>query len=1097
MFEGSTATFLLTDIEGSTQLWEREGDRMVSIVARHVEIIDEVVRRYGGIRPVEQGEGDSTVSVFDQASMAFSAAVEAQRALLGEGWAGGVDLRVRMAIHTGESRQRSPGFFVGRPLNRCARIRATAFGGQIVVSSAAVDAAAGALPDGIVLQDLGMHRLRDLAAAEQIWQVNGPDLPSEFPPLRSLDSVPNNLPMQLSTFVGRLAEVAQLEGLSDRRLVTLTGAGGSGKTRLALQAAAEQAPAVSSAWFVDLSSLSDGNDIAAHVASVLGVREVNDVDTLDLVVGRLADHDTLLVLDNCEHLIVEAGELVGKLLAGATRLRILATSREPLGLAGEVVLRVPSMRVPDRSDPDAESADAVRLFVERATEVAAGYVPNEAELASIITICERLDGIPLAIELAAARIRMMTAPAIAEALADRFRLLTRTTRGGLARQQTLRASIDWSYSLLTRPEQVVLDRLSTFVGPFTLEAAEAVGAGDDLDRYELLDIATSLIDKSLLIVEPGTPVTTHRLLESVRQYAEERLLDADGMQGARDAHLAHYRHLCQQAGPELEGGGQGHWVAALAAEFGNIDAAHAWAVEEGADDPDAAEAAWAMAGSLTFFFSTVGRFGDARRWFAGCESLPAAEPAIELAARWGATYLAFYAGDFARGLEIGVAGLELAHTAGDLRHEARLKSALGTLSYFSDLAGCEDELRAAVGLARQAHDDWCVTDATQLIAYTLLARSRITEGLARLDEVLPIVRRLGLPTLLCWDMLGRGWADLSRGRLTSATARLTELVNALGTAGDPNIVGQAHGWRAMSTAHGGDLVAASAEIDLAMGAALSAGATTAVVTLVIAGAVVIALEGDLEQLDEYVGAWEPTFDGQAPLASGLLATLAGLTAARSGATERARRELSTPEGASISGAQQVQRGSAMAYCLAVDNEPVKAASMAWNAAETADRLDLGIELADALRVLATAEATTGDDERAMRIWGATDSIDAELGLVICYLPCRDERVAAHQRLGARSDELAATGRAMGRRELMAWLARGRGERNRPSSGWDSLTPTEATVVDFVVQGLTNRLIGEKMFISADTVKTHLAHIYDKLGVRTRTEVAARSARHHP
>lgn len=1093
MFDGGPATFLLTDIEGSTQLWEREGDRMISIVERHVEIIDAIVQRHGGFRPVEQGEGDSTLSMFGRAEAAVAAAVEVQRALSAEVWDGGVDLRVRMALHTGEVRERSPGCFVGRPLNRCARIRATAHGGQIVMSSVTAEAASG-LPDGVAFLDLGLHRLRDLAEAEQILQLIGPDLQVEFPPLRSLDAVPNNLPVQLSTFVGRIAEVAQLEKLSGCRLVTLSGAGGSGKTRLALQAAAEQGPTVSSVWFVDLSSFPVGDDISALVASILGVREVNEVDMLDLVIQRLADHATLLVLDNCEHVLSESGELVTRLLAGVPRPRVLATSREPLGLPGEAVMRVPSMHVPDRADPDARSADAVRLFVERANEVVSGYEPDEDELSAIITICERLDGIPLAIELAAARVRMMTAQAVAEALEDRFRLLTRTTRGGLERQQTLRASIDWSYSLLDPSEQTVLDRLSTLVGPFTLEAAEAVGAGDDLDRYELLDVITSLIDKSLLIVEPGVPVTTHRLLESVRQYAEERLLAGGGMQVARNAHLAHYRAVCERAGPELEGPAQGHWVAVLAAEFGNLDAAHGWAVDEGGRDPAAAAAAWTMAGSLTFFFSTLARFGDARRWFTGCESVPADEPATELAARWGATYLAFYAGDFERGLDIGLAALELAQTAGNVRHEARLRSALGTLSYFSDLAGCEAELRTAVAMARRVHDDWCVADATQLIAYTLIARSRTDEGLARLDEVLPIVRRLGLPTLLSWDALGRGWADLSRGRLTTANAQLTETLTALGTTGDPNVAGQAHAWHAMSTAHSGDLTAARAEIDLAVGAALTSGASTALVTLAIAGALAATLAGDLDEIESHVAAWEPTFDGQAPLASDTLRTLVALTAARSGATDRARSELSAFPAAPLSTAQQIQRLCVDAYCSLVENEPVQAAATAWAAAEAADQLDLAIELSAALSVLAAAEASCGDDDRAMRIWSAVDAIDASVGLECGYLPCRDERVAARQRLGDRADELTAVGRAMTRRDLMAWLSRGRGVRNRPSSGWESLTPTETTVVDLVVQGFTNRVIGERMFISPDTVKTHLAHIYDKLGVRTRTEVAALAAR---
>jgi class 3 adenylate cyclase len=485
---------LLTDIEGSSRLWEASSRDMAGAVARHYELLDQAATAHAGVRPVEQGEGDSVVAAFSLASDAVAAALDAQRALQGEPWPAATPVRVRMAVHTGEAELRDRGNYFGPAVIRCARLRSLAYGGQVLVSAATADLVAGRLPDGAWLVDRGLQRLKDLSRPERVWELCHPELVGRFGPLRSLDRLPHNLPVQLTAFVGRSAELAELRGLlSSGRLLTLNGVGGCGKTRLALQLAAAAADQYGGGvWLVELAAVSEPERVPAAVATALGERDQAG-DLMELLADRLGGAAVLVVLDNCEHLLGPVAALVDVLLRRCPALTVIATSREPLGVPGETGWRVPTLSRPARSGLVTLEGllryDAVRLFVERAAHARPDFALTVDNAAAVAQICDRLDGIPLALELAAARVRGLSVGALAAALDDRFRLLTGGARTVLARQRTLQASVDWSYELLGQAEQALFCRLAIFAGSFDLDAAAAVAAGPALPPGDVPGLA--------------------------------------------------------------------------------------------------------------------------------------------------------------------------------------------------------------------------------------------------------------------------------------------------------------------------------------------------------------------------------------------------------------------------------------------------------------------------------------------------------------------------------------------------------------------------------------------------------------------------------
>jgi len=580
-----TVTFLFTDIEGSTKLAQQHPDEMPVLLARHNEILNDAIQKQNGY--VFQIVGDSFAVAFHSASDALNATLNAQRLLQNEAWIP-APIKVRMGIHTGAAQINDDNQYSGyATLASTQRIMSAGHGGQILLSGATRELVRDVLPENTELLDVGEKRLKDLLRPEHLYQLNILELPSTFPPLKTLDVFLNNLPTQLTTFIGRENEIAEVkQELESHRLVTLTGSGGTGKTRLSLQVAAELLEKFDhGVWFVELAPLTDSDLIPQTILSAIGVQEQQSKTPLEVLKEYLHEKQTLIVLDNCEHLVSASAEVVNMLLNAAPKLKVLASSREALGVKGEVAYPVPSLSLPDvKYLPTIEQLsqyEAVRLFIDRALLVAPHFVVDKDNAPHIAQICYRLDGIPLAIELAVARIKMLSVEQISKRLDDRFRLLTGGARTALPRQQTLRALIDWSYDILSEKERLLLQRLSVFAGGWTLEAVEEICAGDSIESFDVLDLLTQLVNKSLVVViaeGSQSGETRYRMLETIRQYAREKLLEAGGSEVIRDKHLAYFVKLAEQAEPELYRSDELFWMNKLDDELDNFRMAVEWAL---------------------------------------------------------------------------------------------------------------------------------------------------------------------------------------------------------------------------------------------------------------------------------------------------------------------------------------------------------------------------------------------------------------------------------------------------------------------------------------------------------------------------------------
>ena len=608
-----TVTFLFTDIEGSTSLLQRIGDRRYAeVLAEHQRLLRDAFAKGNGQEIDTQG--DAFLVAFSRARDAVATAVAAQLTLMKHPWPDGASLRVRMGLHTGEPLSGGTGY-VGIDVHRAARIAAAGHGGQILVSDVTHSLVARDLPEGVSLRDLGEHRFKDLIHTHHLFQVMATDLLADFPPIRSLDVLPNNLPRQLTSFIGREKEIAEVKRLfSTAYLVTLTGSGGAGKTRLALQVVADMVEGYpDGVWLAALAPIADPALVPKTVATAVGVPEQPGRDMTDTLLDALRPKALLLVLDNCEHLLAACRDLAAALLRTCPHLRILATSREGLGMPGETLWRVPSLSVPEdirHPLPPEELVlyDAVRLFVDRAVAITPSFAVTYETAPAVARVCQRLDGIPLAIELAAARVKVLAVEQIAARLDDRFRLLTGGSQLVLPRHQTLRGAIDWSYNLLLESERVLLRRLSVFAGGWTLEAAESVCAGGSVEAAAILDLLTSLVDKSLVLAETKRGEARYRLLETVRQYGNDRLQEAAELTDLQRWHFDWYLGLAERAEPELGGPHEDVWGERLEEEHANLRSALEWGMTQDVNG----EPVLRLAGALGYFWNRRAHVSEGR-----------------------------------------------------------------------------------------------------------------------------------------------------------------------------------------------------------------------------------------------------------------------------------------------------------------------------------------------------------------------------------------------------------------------------------------------------------------------------------------------------
>lgn len=622
-----TVTFLFTDIEGSTSLWEQFPQAMHTALACHDELLRRAIAGHNGT--VFKTIGDAFCAVFPSAQLAVQAALESQFLLQDELPPAPI-IKVRMALNTGIAEHRDNDYF-GQPLNRVARLLSVAHGGQVLLSQSTVELVRDQLPAPITLVDLGSHKLRDLSRPETIFQLGHPRLPSEFPRLTSLNNSSTNLPAQTTSFIGREQEISEIKKLlTTTRLLTLTGPGGAGKTRLSLQVAADMQDQFSDGiWFIELAPLSDPALVPQAVAQAMNFPEEGGRSLIQTLIANIGSRKILLMLDNCEHLLHACAELSSALLRSCSNIKILTSSREGMSIAGETLYRIPPLSRPDLSRQLTPQTllqyEAVKLFVERASAVAPAFNVTRQNAPALAQVCHRLDGIPLAIELAAARVRALSIEAIATRLDDRFRLLTGGSRTALPRQQTLRALIDWSYDLLNDQEKTLLRRLSVFAGGWSLEAAEAVCAGNPVEEWELLDFLTSLVDKSLVIYEETEGTARYRLLETVRQYSRDRLAEFDETGNTKRLFRTFFLKLAEEAMPQLQGPDAATWLNSLQTENDNLRAAF----DDCIAALDGGEQSLRLSASLMRFWEIRGYFAEGRERLTAALAHPDAQGRTE------------------------------------------------------------------------------------------------------------------------------------------------------------------------------------------------------------------------------------------------------------------------------------------------------------------------------------------------------------------------------------------------------------------------------------------------------------------------------------
>jgi predicted ATPase/class 3 adenylate cyclase/DNA-binding CsgD family transcriptional regulator len=1071
------ATLLLADVEGSTRLWESQSIQMTAAVARLDEVLTEVVGQHRGVRPVEQGEGDSFVVAFARASDAVACALQLQLAPL-------APLRLRVGVHTGEVQLRDEGNYMGPTINRTARLRDLAHGGQTVLSGVTYEMVAERLPGGVWVRELGTQPLRDLPRPERVVQLCHPDLCNEFPPLRVAKAVAaHNLPTQLTSFVGRGAQMADVGRLLDEnRLVTLTGAGGAGKTRLAVEVAAQLTPQVpDGVWYVDLAPITHADVVPVVVARALGLPDQPGRSTDDTLIRFIGDRRLLIVLDNCEHLLDASASLARELLGACPELRLLTTSREPIGIPGEVTFVVPSLSLAD---------EAIELFTDRARRALPDFAVAEDNAATVAEICRRLDGMPLAIELAASRVRALTLGEILAGLHDRFRLLTGGARRSVRRQQTLHASVDWSHSLLTETERVLFRRLAVFLGGFDLEAAHAVAGDAGVERYQVLDQLTLLVDKSLLNAENNGGRTRYRLLETVRQYALEKL----GESGEADAMGGRHRDFYTAMAAVLDApadAGHTRRLAQAESEIDNLRGAFGWSLENADSEP-----ALRLAASLQPLWFTRWRFREGLAWLDAALAAETPRDAGQDSARVRALadkgLLLSYSGS-TDALAIVDEALVLAREIGDPALVIRALIAHGTgYAYDVEVAGAH--FLEAGKLARELDDRWRLS---QILGWQALAGMSVGDHVAinaAAREGCDLADAIGDDFNARQYRLALGAAHIFRGDMTRAVAQLRDVVEEATAANDLWCRAAALLNEAFALAFLGDVDGAQTAVDAVVDDRSNLGELVDRSGYAAIGTIRLAAGDATAASEAYEAALQHTPLTPATVSIYPLAALAPLAC---GDLTAARRRADDVVGLA-KGISLVAALSCRARVEIAQGEVEQAGLDAREALNIGADSHGYVTIPDAFECLAYLAGDAGSHREAARLFGAADAARRQTGIARFKIFDADHELrldAVRDSLGE-SDFHAAwdEGVALTIEEAIGYARRGRGERKRPSKGWASLTPTELDVVRLACEGLGNKEIATRLFVSPRTVQAHLSHVYSKLGVSSRVQLAQVASR---
>ncbi len=849
-----TVTFLFTDLEGSTRLWEDFPDAMQAALARHDALLRDAILAHDG--RIVKMRGDGVHAVFSRAHDALGAAAGAQRAISGERWGVTGPLRVRIGVHTGDAELRE-GDYYGTAVNRAARLMDAASGGQILVSLATEELARDTLDHGLEFVDLGEHRLRNLARAERIFQLAGPGLPDDVEPPTWLDVVPGNLPLQVTSFIGREEAVGEIAGaVRTGPLVTITGTGGVGKTRLALQIATRALDDYrDGAWLCELGVANDEAEAIQVTATALGVTPRPGMSLEASIVEFLRTKQLLLVLDNCEHLLEVTARFAERVVRECPDVRVLATSREGLAVHGEQIRPLRSLALSASTAPDdVASSDATLLFVDRASAARPGFSVDSGNSWAIAEICRRLDGIPLAIELAAARVVSMNPDEIVTLLDERFRLLTGGRRGAVERHQTLRAAVEWSYSLLTPTEQRVFARLSAFSGSFSGADATAVVTGDGVDTWDTIETIGSLVAKSMVNTDEAPDGSMrYRLLETLRQFALDRLVDIDDPDAWRRRHAAHYAEFAELAGDGFFSSEELAWRARTMMELDNLRIAVAWSVDRG--DPDDRELAIRIVAGLSNEANSGSTLGVSSWSERALPFVDATTPERRAAVLSAASWNALFGGD----LELARAR---AHAVLDINPDGFVRA--GTyvlLAYIAAIQQDYDRVTAtlAEGFAvvdADEGDHALLSRVTLLIASTGLRLlggddSPATQGSA--DEVLRAARESGHPTSIA-NALFVSVFGIWRTDPERAAAIMDESIALVRRGASGVVFGLLLAIRAVTYAEAGDHARARAHLRESIAFSTDRGDSPTVATAVDYGIQVMAALGQLDDVAVLAGA---------------------------------------------------------------------------------------------------------------------------------------------------------------------------------------------------------------------------------------------------
>jgi predicted ATPase/class 3 adenylate cyclase len=796
MLPTGIVTFLFTDIEGSTRLLQFLGDTYAEVLGQHNHIMRSHIQAWDGY--VIDTQGDAFFAVFSHPADAVAAAVAIQRSLAAQQWPEQVSVQVRIGLHTGKPMLTEEGYYVGLDVHRTARVCAAGHGGQVLLTEPTCNLVLTELPFTVSLRDLGEHRLKDLSQPEHLYQLVIPNLPADFPPLLSLETFVHNLPTPLTSFIGREKEIGEIKHLlSSVRLLTLIGPGGTGKTRLAVQVATDLLDAISDGpisdgtfpdglRFVELAPVTDPSHLPQSIAATLGLHEEPGYALTKTITDYLRPKSLLLILDNCEHLIVACARLAADLLQQCPRLKIMVSSREALGIGGEVPFQVPSLALPptgSRHQPPVDTLtqyEAVRLFIDRATTALPGFTVTNHNAPTIAQICHQLDGIPLAIELAAARIKTLRVEQIAERLDDRFRLLRDGGRSAIPRQQTLKALIDWSHNLLSADEQTLFRRLSVFSGGWILEAAESVCSISEnpqssslsphpsvlipqsssliLHPYDVLDLLAQLINKSLVAVErtPGEEIRYH-FLETIRQYAREKLLEADESEAVRHSHWAFFTELAEAGEFQVRGAGQQEWLHKLDVEHDNIRAALDWAIQKSRTDspwlpsqePPTAAYGLRLAVSLWWFWFLRGYVSEGRGWLETLLVQAAANPAVPSILRAKAMsrigFLAYIQGSYEKAATLAQEATALCRESNDGEGLAISLFVMGNvLRSLGKHDQSEATFQQSLSLFQGLQNEWGIALIIHMLGWAAFIQNDTARAEALGRESLTLRRKLGV-----------------------------------------------------------------------------------------------------------------------------------------------------------------------------------------------------------------------------------------------------------------------------------------------------------------------------------------------------------------